>query len=109
MKGTISNKYTPNGAKNKLSFVIGTNVWPIGTTKHTKRIIVRLGVKEAFNRSVKINYFAREKVYEKGGCEEGFILVFKRHRSICKKGKTYFNNVMMFAFSKTILLMSMRA
>jgi hypothetical protein len=108
MKGSIPNKYSPNRAKSKLSFVIGMNVWPTGIAKHTKRIIVRLGVKEAFNRSGKINYFSREQVYEKGSCEEVFILIFKRHRSICKKGKTYFNNVTMFAFSKIICLMIMR-
>jgi hypothetical protein len=36
------------------------------------------------------------------------IPVLKRHRSICKERQANFNNMSMFTFSRSVLLMSMR-
>jgi hypothetical protein len=55
-------------------------------------------MKESLSRGLQIYDFARKEVYEKRGSEKGFIPIFEWHRCICKKGKTNFNNVAMFAF-----------
>jgi hypothetical protein len=94
--------------KSELAFVIGSKVGPTGTTKNTKCIIVGHDMKKALSWRLKINNFAREQVNEKGGSEKGFVPIFKRHRCICKQGKTNFNYMTMFTFSRAILLMSMR-
>jgi hypothetical protein len=64
-------------------------------------------MEESLSRGLQIYDFARKEVYEKRGSEEGFIPIFEWPRRICKKGKTNFNIVAMFAFGRPILLMSM--
>ena len=109
MTGTIPEKDTPSRAKRKFPFVIGAKVGPASTTKNSKSIIVWFGMEKLFDWGHKIEDFSGKKVYEKGGSEEGFIPEFKRHGGIGKQGKTNFNNVTVFAFSRPVLLMSMWA
>jgi hypothetical protein len=65
-------------------------------------------MKNALNWRLKVNNFARKQVNKKGSSEKGFIRKFERHGGISKQGKAHFNDVMVFSFSRTILLMSMR-
>jgi hypothetical protein len=72
----ISQKHTTCGSVSKISFVIGTMVWPTNTPKNPKRIIIWRSMKEALNESLIINNFARNKINKKCGCKEGFIPEF---------------------------------
>jgi hypothetical protein len=67
-----------------------------------------LGRIKALCRSVKINDFTGKEIDEKGGSEKSFIPEFQWHGCMRKKSKTHFNDVTVFAFSRTILLMGMR-
>jgi hypothetical protein len=89
-------------------FVIGTKIRPARTTGNSKGLIIGCSMEQAFYRSIMINHFSRKKIYKKSGYEKIFIPIFERHRGISKQCKTNFNNVMMLAFSRTILLMSIR-
>jgi uncharacterized membrane protein YbaN (DUF454 family) len=48
-------------------------------------------------------------VYEISGCVKSLIPEFQEHGGMSKKSKTHLHNVVMFMFSISILLMSMRA
>jgi hypothetical protein len=96
------------GAKGELAFVIGAKIWPTSAAKDTKSIIIGCNMEKALSRRLKINNFARKQVNEKSGSEKSFVPIFERHGSICKQGKTNFNYMTMFAFSRAILLVSMR-
>jgi hypothetical protein len=56
-----------------------------------------------------INDFTWSPIDEEGGCKECLILKFERHRGGGKEGNTYFHDVSMLSFSRSILLMSVRA
>jgi hypothetical protein len=66
-------------------------------------------MEETFSGCFKIKNFAWKKIYEKSGSEKSFIPKLERHRSIYKQSNTNFNDMTIFSFSGTILLMSMRA
>jgi hypothetical protein len=59
MKGTISQENTSSGAEGEFALVVRSKVGPTGATKNTKGFIVVFRVHKAFNRSVKIDDFAR--------------------------------------------------
>jgi hypothetical protein len=45
-------------------------------------------------------------IYEEGSSQEGFILKLERHGCMGKKGQTNLNDMLMFPFSRPILLIS---
>jgi hypothetical protein len=69
----ISQKHTTCGSVSKISFVIGTMVWPTNTPKNPKRIIIWFDLEKAFYMSLIVDNFTGKKIYKKGGCEESFI------------------------------------
>jgi hypothetical protein len=107
MKRTISQENMLSGSKRKFPFVVWTQVWPERSTKVAKRLKIGFSAQETFNRSIKVNDLGWNQVDKESGCEKGFIPKLKRHGGISKQGKTYFNNVPMFVFCITILLMCM--
>jgi hypothetical protein len=108
MHGAIAKKNTLLGAKSELVFVIGMKVLPTSAAKDTKSIIIRRDMKKALSGRLKINNFARKQVNEKSGSEKSFVPIFERHGRIGKQGKTNFDYMAVFAFSRAILLVSMR-
>jgi hypothetical protein len=73
MKRAITNENTTLGAKSKFACVIGSKIWPTSTAEGSKSIIIWCDMEKPLNRSIRINDFAREKVYQKSGCEKRFI------------------------------------
>jgi hypothetical protein len=107
VKTTIPKKSTLLRTELQLVFIVRTKVGPTGTTKNPKERIVTPIFKEALHGSLGLNNFAREAINQVDSCKKGFIPKLKRHGGISKQGKTYFNNVPMFVFCITILLMCM--
>jgi hypothetical protein len=58
------------------------------------------------NRCVITNPCKRGAIYKMGGSEKSLIPEFKWHGCGSKQGKAHFNDVPMFLFGNTILLMS---
>jgi hypothetical protein len=61
------------------------------------------------NRHVIGYNFRWSAIDEMCGREKSLIPILLRYRCICKKGKTYVNNVTVFSLNDTILLVSVRA
>ena len=76
MERAISQKHTPSRSESKLPVVVGPKVWPTGTTENTQRGVLRFFFEKELYRSVVINDFARENVYEVGCGQEGLIPKF---------------------------------
>jgi hypothetical protein len=96
------------GSESKLALVVWTKIRPTCTTKNTKGRVIWFNMEKAMNWSVIVDSSTRKHINEISGSQEGFIPKFKRHMSVSKKGKAYFNYMAMFALSGAILLMCMR-
>jgi hypothetical protein len=76
MTRTITHENIACRAEGKFACVIRTKIGPAGITKGSKSIIIGSNMKKTFTRSFKVYDFAREQVYEEGGCKKGFIPIF---------------------------------
>jgi hypothetical protein len=83
-------------------------IWPTCTSKNAQKRVVTFVSKETLHGSFRLDDFARETIDKVDCWKEGFIPKLKRHRCICKERQTDLNNVAVFAFSRTILLVCMR-
>jgi hypothetical protein len=52
-----------------------------------------------------VNNSGGKAIYEEDGCEESFVPKLQWHRSMGEERQTDFDNMAMFAFGTTILLM----
>jgi hypothetical protein len=94
--------------KLKFSAIVWTSMGPTGTTKNLEKGVVRGFTKKTLNRRLHNNDFRRHVIDQKTCCEKCITLVGERYRGMRKKRKPSFDNVSMFAFSRTILLVCMR-
>jgi hypothetical protein len=83
-------------------------VRPAGRTKGPKKGVVWFFTKEAKNRSFILENFVWQTINEKDSSKKGLVPKFKRHGGMSKKGEANFDNVSMFTFCGSILLVSMR-
>jgi hypothetical protein len=52
------------------------DIWPTGTTKGSKSIIIWYNLEKTLTWGFRFDDFAKKKVYKKGGSKKGLILVF---------------------------------
>jgi hypothetical protein len=108
MKGAISKEDTFFGTILELVFVIWTKVWPTRTTEDFEKGVVRDLTKQSLKGCFHIKNTSRKPIDEKTSCSNRITPKPKREGCMCKKCETSFNNMSMFSFSNTVLLMCMR-
>lgn len=104
MHCAITKKHTLFGSKLKFARVVGSEMEPTCTPKGAERGVVRVLLKQLCERWDSIIDRSRQSIDEISGSEKCLIPEFQWHASMGKERQANFNNVAMFSFSGTVLL-----
>jgi hypothetical protein len=104
----VPQKYTLFGMEFEFVSIVGTKMWPTCTTKYSQGRIIWLDFKKTLQGGCVFDNLTRDSVDQECSCKEGFIPILKWHVCLRKEREADFNNVLIFPFCGSVLLVSMR-
>ena len=105
MTNTISKKQATCKAKSKFTLIIWTQVRITCTTKNLELFVVRFAFKQHIIWVVTFKNICRKNIDGMDNNNEGFSPKFKRKKGCGEQGDPHINNMTVFPFYRTILIM----